>query len=302
MVLTPLSRPFSSHPPDERVKIVTDSVAQVPPQFVAQYQVQVVPATLILDEERYQDGVDLVPEHLYQFMRINQAPVKTTSPSVGEFYTHFSACLEESTGAVLYIGLSSKLTATFQAAQHAANLLREKYPKRKIILFDSQTATIAQGFLVMEAAVLAQAGENVDSISEKLADLRPKIGLVATLDTLEYLARGGRIGRAAFMLGNLIQIKPIVTIAHDGMVLPLGRARTMHDALHKMVNIVQKNCHGGRLRRLAILEADATENANLLQELAFSHLSTQEFYWTNFTPTMVAHAGPGIIGLAYQIE
>lgn len=284
------------------IKIVTDSVAQVPREFVEKYHIHVIPSTLVFDGQCYTDGIDLVPEHLYHFMRINQAPVKTTSPSVGDFYTHFSACIQESKAPILYIGLSSRLTATFEAASTAAALLAEKYPDQIISLYDSQIATIAQGFMVMEAATLAQTCASLETILAMLNKLRPKIGLVATLDTLEYLARGGRIGKAAFMLGNLIQIKPIVTIGADGLVAPLGRARTMSEALEKMIARVEKVCAGRSLRRLAILEADAAENSRTLKELALSKLTIQDFYWTDFTPTMVAHAGPGIIGLAYQME
>jgi DegV family protein with EDD domain len=284
------------------VRIVTDSVAQVPPDMVVKLNVQVVPATLILDDHRYQDGIDLPPQLLYQRMRIEKLPIQTTSPSVGQFYEHFTACLAQGPAQILYVGISSRMSATFSAAAQAASLLHQENPELVLSLFDSRIATIAQGFLVMEAARMAIEGATIDEIIADLEILRKNVGLVAALDTLEYLARGGRIGKAAYMLGSLIHVKPIVTLGEEGLVAPLDRVHSLHDALVKMVEYVVEKSEGRHLLRLAIMEADAAQHARELKELALQQLQPDDCYWTDFTPVMVAHAGPGILGLAYQIK
>lgn len=301
MPTSPTAPPQSTNQRRAPVRIVTDSVAQVPPEILLKHQIQVVPATLLLNDFRYQDGVDLPPQLLYQRMRIEKVPVQTTSPSVGQFYECFAAGLDPQPAPILYIGISNAMSATFSAAEQAASLLRQENPQLEIALFDSRIATIAEGFLVIEAAHMAAANMRIEEIIAELEMIRHRIGLVAALDTLEYLARGGRIGKAAYMLGSLIHIKPVVTIGEDGLVAPLTRVHSMHDALAKMVGYVEQKTKGRHLRRLAIMEADAADHAGLLKELALQSLQPDEFYWTDFTPVMVAHAGPGIIGLAYQI-
>jgi DegV family protein with EDD domain len=284
-----------------KVIIVTDSVAQVPPELARQLGIRVVPSILMVEGQKYLDGVDLEPDSLYQRMRLDKnLRLSTSAPSTGQFFNVFLDCLDGGAESVIYLGLTSRMSGTFNSAMAGAMLAREEYGDRQIHLFDTCTATIAQGFLVIEAAKMAAEGMDVPQILANLEQERRRIGLAATLETLEYLARGGRIGRAAFMLGNMIQMLPIFTFSDAGDVVPLERVRGHHRAMLKMVNYVAGRVAGCRSFTLAVMHADALPRAVALRDLAIERMHPDEIFITYFTPVMVAHAGPGMIGLAYH--
>jgi len=284
------------------VEIITDSVAQVPEDIVKELGIHVVPLTIIVGEERFRDGIDLPSATLFRRMRTEEIIVQTTSPSMGDFYQVFEERFGAGVNTLLYIGISSRLSATYSAAQAAAQLINEKFPDRNVVLFDSKMATIAQGMIVIEAAHQAKQGASLDQINSRIEDVRQRVGLVATLETLKYLERGGRIGKATFFLGSLIQVLPLLTIDGNGLVVPLTRVRGKREAMKKMVSYVAKQVAGCTYLRLAIMEADAITQAEELRDLAMQILKPDEIFWTDVTPVMVAHAGPGMYGLAYYYE
>jgi DegV family protein with EDD domain len=285
-----------------KLAVVTDSVAQVPQELENQLDIQVVPSTLILDGCEYKDGVDLVPDELYRRMREENIMVKTTSPPVGVFYQTFTHLIDRGASEILYIGLSSEMSATFSAAQNGARLAIEKYPDRYISLFDSKKATIAQGYIAIEAARLASQGASLRQVVERAEQVREHTGLFASLETLEYLSRGGRIGKAAYMLGSAIKILPIVTFGDDGTVAPVSMGRSDESTLRRMVAYVEEKTRGCRVLHIAIMQADALQRADRLRHIVLEKLQPAEIIVTHFTPVMVAHAGPGLIGIAYFYE
>ena len=299
----------SSTPPESRqspqpaakIAIVTDSVAQVPAERARQLGIRVVPSTIIVEGNKFLDGVDFNANGLYQRMRTEKNLVLSTSaPSAGQFFAVFKECLEAGADSVLYVGLSSRMSGTYSAAEGGAILAREEFGSRQITLFDTRIATIAQGFLAIEAAQLASQGADLEHILGHLNEERKHIGLVASLETLEYLARGGRIGKAAYMLGSAINILPVVSFGDDGVVLPIQRVRGHHRALVEMVSYVSTQVAGCRSLKLAVMHADALAQAEALQAMAVEALHPDEIFITHFTPVMAAHAGPGMIGLAYH--
>jgi DegV family protein with EDD domain len=284
------------------IEIITDSIAQVPSELARELGIHVIPSAIILDGQKYLDGVDLDPEILYQRMRDEKLIVQTTSPTVGQFYQVFQERLQAGAKALLYVGMSSRLSATFSTAEAAANLVLEEYPGRQISLFDSRIATIAQGFIAIQAARLARQGSSPEQVLAYIEKVRQRVGLVATLETLEYLARGGRIGKAAYMLGSLIQICPVVTIDEEGVVVPIARVRGKHEVLEKIVTYTEEQTAGSHNLHIAVMEASAPEAAARLGQLVQERLHPDSLLWTQFTSVMVAHAGPGIVGLAYYYE
>jgi len=286
----------------KRVTVVTDSVAQVPAEIIEQLNIQVIPSTLILNGHKYQDGVDLVPDELYRRMREEHILVQTTSPPVGIFYQTFVELIHDGVEEIIYIGLSGGMSATFSAAQSGAMLALEEFPDQKIILIDSKTATMAQGYIAIEAARLASQGATLTQIVARAEQVRKQTGLVATLETLEYLARGGRIGKIAYLLGAAVKILPVVTIGEDGMVAPVSIGRSQDGTLKSMIKYVAQQTQGSQTLHLAIMQADARQRATRLRDLAMERLSPVDIIMTDFTPVMGAHAGPGLIGIAYFYE
>ena len=287
--------------PEPIVAIVTDSVAQVPAEIAKQLGITVIPFTVHVDGQLYLDGIDLAPKELYRRMRLEDIMPTTAAPSLGNYQQTFEACLQAGAQAVLDVALSSKLSAGYSTARHAANLVREEFPDRIIEVLDSEQATITQGFVAMAAARAAAQGKPLAEVWQAAEAAKQRSGFAATLETLEYLARGGRIGQAAFMLGNMIKINPILSIM-DGEVTPVSRVRGETRALQAIVDQVARQVENHQVLHLAIMEADAPEAAARLQELALQQLQPTEFFHTEFTPVMGVHTGPGLIGLGYYYE
>jgi DegV family protein with EDD domain len=286
---------------ERNVAIVTDSVAQVPAEVARQLDITVIPFTVSIDGQPYLDGIDLAPKELYRRMRLENIMPTTTAPSLGQYQQAFEACLHAGAQAVLYVALSSKLSGGYSTACQAANIVKEEFPDRIIEVLDSQLATISQGFVAMAAARAAAQGKPLAEVRRAAEEANRRTGFAATLETLEYLARGGRIGKAAFMLGNMIKIKPILTL-EDGLVLPLSRVRGENNALQAIVDYVAQQVKNHRVLHLAIMEADAPEQAARLQELALQKLRPTELFHSEFTPVMGVHTGPGLVGLGYYYE
>ena len=286
---------------ERNVAIVTDSVAQVPAEVARQLDITVIPFTVSIDGQPYLDGIDLAPKELYRRMRLENIMPTTTAPSLGQYQQAFEACLHAGAQAVLYVALSSKLSGGYSTACQAANIVKEEFPDRIVEVLDSQLATISQGFVAMAAARAAAQGKPLAEVRRAAEEANRRTGFAATLETLEYLARGGRIGKAAFMLGNMIKIKPILTL-EDGLVLPLSRVRGENNALQAIVDYVAQQVKNHRVLHLAIMEADAPEQAARLQELALQKLRPTELFHSEFTPVMGVHTGPGLVGLGYYYE
>ena len=286
---------------ERNVAVVTDSVAQVPAEIARELAITVIPFTIQIEGQPYLDGIDLKPTELYRRMRLENILPTTTTASIGQYQRAFEARLRAGAQAVLCVELSSKLSSGYNAAKQAAEIVRDEFPDCLIVVLDCQQATISQGFIAIAAARAAAAGKPLPEVQQVAEEAKRRVGFAATLETLEYLARGGRIGKAAFMLGNLIKINPILTVK-DGEVTPVSRVRGENHALQAIVDYVARHVERHRKLYLAIMEADAPEQAARLQELALQQLQPEEIFHTEFTPVMGVHAGPGLIGLGYYYE
>ena len=289
------------HDSERIVTIMTDSVAQVPVEIAQQLAISIIPFTVNVNGQPYQDGIDLKPTELYRRMRHENFLPTTTAPSLGQYQQAYESCLHAGAQSVLYVSLSGKLSSGYSTANQAAEMTRGEFPDHQIIVLDSLQATISQGFVAIAAARAAAEGKPLPEVRRAAEEAMQRVGFAASLETLEYLARGGRIGKAAFMLGSLIKIKPILTIT-DGEVSPVGRVRDENHALRAIVDNVAQNVERGRNLHLAVMEADAPEQAERLKEIAMQRLQPAEIFNTEFTPVMGVHTGPGLIGLAYYYD
>lgn len=293
---------LSQYIDDGKVAVVTDSVAQVPATVAGELGISVVPFSVLVEDATFRDEVDITPTELYQRMRTEGILPRTSHPSLGEYLQVFRERLQAGAGSILYLPVSGKLSGAYDTALEAAPMIREEYPDREIGVFDTRTATIAQGFIAIEAAQASCRGAALGQVMDIAKDVRTRTGFVATLDTLEYLARGGRIGKLAYMLGSMIDVKPILNIGDDGLVAPIARVRGAGRSLEKMVAWVAERVAGKPGLRLAVMEGDAPDQAARLRDLALQELQPDEIFITSMTPVIGVHAGPGIIGLAYYHE
>jgi len=252
----------------KKVLVVTDSSATVPTDLVQQLDIRIVPILLQVDGQTFRDGVDITAKQVYQWQRSGQRLPTTSSPSVGDFLRVY-----------------------------AASQLQTDVPIR---LVNSHSAAMGQGFVVLEAARAAADGADLETVVARAESVASRVNLLAIIDTLEYLRRGGRIGGAAALLGTVLSIKPILYLV-DGHVDVFAKPRTKSRAIHIILEQMARQAQG-RPIHVAIFHADALDDANSLRETVAAHFNCAELYITPFTPVMGAHTGPGVLGLAYYAD
>jgi len=282
--------------------VVTGSAAQVPPDLANQLGIEILPLTIIVEGRAYLDGIDLFPGDLYQKMRTQMMEVKTAAPNIGQYYECFKRIIDQQERDVLCISLSGKLSSDYNAAVDAAKMISGENPRNKVTVFDSLRAAAPQGLLSIEAAKQLNAGEKIEDVVQYLMDARHKTGLIAALDSLDYLAQGGRIGKAAYLVGSVLQIVPILTINDEGIVAPSTIIRKKEKIIPGILSILAKETPGFTKLDLSVMHADAVEEAEVLRQSLKELYPTLDIPIGEFTPVMGAHAGPGLIGLGYLYE
>ena len=288
--------------PQNTPVVVTGSAAQVPPEIASQLGIVILPLVIIVEGKEYLDGIDLFPGELYQKMRTQKIEIKTAAPNVGQYYACFKRIIDQQESDVLCISLSGKLSSDYTAAVDAAKMLSGENPRNKVTVIDSLRAAAPQGLLAVEAAKRLRAGETIEDVVQYLMDARHRSGLIAALDSLDYLAQGGRIGKAAYLVGSALQIIPILTIDDEGIVMPSTIIRKKEKIIPGILSILAKETPGFTKLGLSVMHADAVEEAEVLRQSLKELYPTLDIPIGEFTPVMGAHAGPGLIGLGYLYE
>jgi DegV family protein with EDD domain len=253
----------------------------------------VVPNVVNWGTETYRDGVDMQSAEFFARLKTDPVLPTTAVASIGEIRDIYALAAEQA-DAVVGVHLSTKLSGTYSAAVQAAAML----PGKRIQVIDSNATAMAMGFVVLAAARAAQAGKSLDEVAQAARDTIPHVGVVFTVETLEFLRRGGRIGGAAAFMGSLLDMKPILDL-RDGRVEPVERVRTKKKAVERVLEIITERANSHRPVRLATLHAAAPEEAAALLEIAKRRLGAEEALLCEVSPTVAVHAGPGTIGLAY---
>jgi DegV family protein with EDD domain len=276
------------------VQLITDSTAYIPKDLLNRYQIGVAPQVLIWDNQEFRDGVDIQPGEFYT--RLKTAKVMpSTSQATPRFYVDlFRKGLDEYSS-ILVVTLSSKLSGTMASAIQA----REQFPGAPIEIVDSETTAMAMGFIVLAAAEADAQGASLAECKSLAERARQNVGVFFTVDTLEFLHRGGRIGGASRLLGSALNIKPILELT-DGRVEAIERVRTRSKSIDRMIELVEQRIGGRRPVRLAVLHANAEAEARSTLELANRRIGAVETIFSEVSPVVGTHAGPGTVGLAFM--
>ncbi|MGE5620189.1 MAG: DegV family protein [Sphingomonadaceae bacterium] len=271
-----------------KVRIVTDSTADLDEGEIERLGITVVPLNVHWNGDTYQDKVELSVDEFYRRLREEKGTPRTSQPSAGQFESAYRGLLADAEG-ILSIHISSKLSGTINSAQLAA----QQVGTGRIVVIDSLFTAFALGFLVERAARLAQEGASLAECAALVQGLIPRIRLVAAVDTLEFLRRGGRIGRAQAFAGNLLSIKLIFSI-QEGEVVPLDRVRTRAGAIKRTAEAVRA---WGAVEELAVLYGDDPAPAEELvgQLRAAQHGLTARR--GRIGPVLGTHTGPGVFGV-----
>ncbi len=278
----------------KKVAVVTDSTAYLPDDLTEKYQISVVPQVLIWEGKTYLDGVDIQPAEFYQRLSTAKEMPSTSQASPASMISIFKD-LHEKEYEILAVLISSKLSGTISSGEQA----REALPEVRVKIVDSQTTAMAMGFMAIEAAKAAADGASLEDCAAVAEQCRPLTGVVFAVDTLEFLHRGGRIGGAARFIGTALNFKPILEV-QQGAIEAAGRVRTRKKSLQRLVELVEERIGGRTPLHLATLHANAREEAHALLDQAAQQMNADESVFSEVSPVVGTHTGPGTIGLAFM--
>ncbi len=271
------------------VKIVTDSLSDITADLAQELGITVVPLTVFFGHESFLDRVTITTDEFYQKLAYGPVWPSTTQPPPGDFINVYNKLAKE-TDEILVVTLSSKLSGTYQSAIQAKNLMDGKC---RIEVIDSLKVAMGLGLIVITAAKAVQAGANLDEVANLVRKAIPRSHLLAYFDTLKYLAKGGRIGKAQGMLGAMLSIKPILNVK-DGEMSPVTKLRSKAAGMDYLCNFV---AGFPKIEELAVEHATTPDVADELVERFGSLFPKERIYRSTISPVVGTHAGPGAIAV-----
>ena len=272
--------------------ILTDSCADLNQDLISRFAIHTISLTVFINEKIYHDGIDLSLPELYHQVEASGELPKTSAPSVAEFQTFFQAY----PGDLIYTGISSKLSATYQNAFLAA----ENLPDRHIHVIDSKNLSTGIGLLVLKAADLRDQGVPADEIEKEILALLPKVHTSFMVDTLEYLYKGGRCTAVENIVGSLLKIRPVLEVKADGSLGIKEKTRgTRKKALIYLLDDFKAHLPNIDLQRVFVTHSGCDEDGEFLASELSKIAPIQEIYVTTAGCTISSHCGPGTIGILY---
>ena len=278
------------------VRLVTDSTADIPQDQAQAAGITVVPLTVFFGDEAYLDGVELDNASFYRKLQASKELPHTSQPSPAAFQEAYVHLINEGADAILSVHLSSKLSGTYQSACTAWDTLPDTVNKIPIEIIDSQNISIAMSRSIMRAAQEAREGLGLSEIKAHILDELARTRILCVLDTLEYVKRGGRIGGARAFLGNMLSVKPIISLK-DGEVIPVEQPRTRNKAYARVAELVQEM---GKIEHVSIAESSEGFAQQLAQVIKTVYAGDLPIY--KLGAVLGTHTGPGTAAIAVVIE
>jgi DegV family protein with EDD domain len=275
------------------IKLVTDSTAYLPEDRVQALDIRVVPLCVHFGQEACLEGIDITGEEFYARLKAEPELPTTSQPSAGEFLEVFKE-LHEAGHEIVCLTISSAISGTWNSAMAAKDML----PEAAISVVDSLYTTVALQLMVEAAAEAIAAGATRTEIAQQLEEIRGKMLLLFVVDTLEFLAKGGRIGNARALLGTVLRVKPILTL-QDGAIEPLEQVRTKKKAVARMESLIEEHLGDAASQaKLGITHALVPEEAQALKVEMMQRLGCREPLVHELGPVIGTHTGPGLLGIA----
>lgn len=279
------------------VAVLTDSTASIPESLLERLHIRTVAYYIHRGQEVLRDLVTIQREEFVRWMLTARFLPTTASPGPGDYFEAFRQLALEGKREILSIQMSSKVSGGFQAATVAQTMMQEEFPDIHIEVVDTQNAALSQGWMVIEAARGALAGLSLDGLVNIVKRMIPITHMIQTADTLKYLYMGGRIGKAQELLGTVLNIKPLIGI-EDGVIVPLGRARSRMQAYQEMAEMVVGAIGKGKAK-IAYVHVGAQREVEKLKEIIEAKVSVVESFIGELSPALAVHSGPGTTGLCY---
>lgn len=274
------------------VRIVTDSSADLPSDLAQRWNITVIPCYVVIGDQSHRDGVDISPEDFYQGLVSNSQLPTTAQPSAADFQAMYQALLDQGHD-IVSIHISRKLSGTLNSAEQARAALGDAAANR-IEIIDSQLASIPLGLVALSAGQLAAGSDSHRQVAAQVNRDLPLTHGYFVLDTLTFLQKGGRIGKAQAFVGSVLNVKPILTI-RDGEAHPVERPRNRDRALRRLVDLVQQLAP---VKQLAVIYSTEKDQAEALKIKLSGSLPPETMVVTRFGPTLGTYIGPKALGVA----
>lgn len=277
------------------VRIVTDSTADIPADVAEKLGITVVPLTVFFGEEAFLDGVELDNAGFYRKLQSSKDLPRTSQPAPAMFQEAYTRLIDEGADGILSVHLSSKLSGTYQSARTASESLPESARQIPIEVIDSKSISVGMSRAIMQAAEEARQGQDLNAIKSHALDQLARTHILAVLDTLEYVKRGGRIGGARAMLGNMLSVKPIVGLK-DGEVVPVEQPRTRSKAYARVAQLLAEQ---GKIEHVSIAESSEDVGHQLADAIKTTYHGDLPIY--RLGAVLGTHTGPGTAAIAYVV-
>lgn len=280
------------------IKIVTDSTSYLPEDLIKRYDISVVSLNVMFEKESFRE-VDIKKDTFYEKMSMCREIPTSSQPNINEIYDAFKRCTDNN-DSVVGIFLSSDMSGTYSSANVVKKMILEKNSKAEIELIDSRSNCMQMGYAVLEAARASDKGETMEEVLKAARRVINKSHFLFVPDTLEYLRKGGRIGGAAALIGNIFQIKPILTV-RDGKTAVFAKVRTKRRAVEKILNTLVEDLKNNELGEIIVHHINSnTEGMSLagkIENVLGIHVRV-----TSIGPVIGLHVGPGTIGVVYYTK
>ncbi len=283
----------------KQVAIVTDSMANLTPQNVEQYQIVIVPIMLLIQGKIYRDGIDITPSEAYKLFLQDPEKFNTSPASPGHYLEAYREASKQAKN-ILCVTLSSKLSTGYQMACVAKEQAKTELPEIRIEVMDSQNVIAAEGFVALAAARAATEGKDLVEVLRAAGEVRDKVTFVAFLDTIRHVYRTGRIPKIASRIGAVLNVRPILT-SSSGLVRFKGIAKNREQGMSRLLETLRDKV-GQKPVHVAVMHAFAPEEAERLKDRVSSAFNCAELFITEFSPVMGYATGTGTLGLAFYEE
>lgn len=280
--------------------IITDSATDMPKEIVDKYHLHVIPTPVVIEGKDYFDGETVFPKEFYQYQR-DQKEISTYHINTFMFKEHFRPYAERNE-TVIYVCFSTGLAATFNAARMAKEELMEEFPDWDMTIVDSKCASLGFGLLVYYALRMQEHGADKETVIEALEYHREHIKHVFTVETLEYLFKGGRLSRASMVVGGVLDIKPIIHMDENGSLKAIEKVRGRNKSLKRIVELIGEWCQNPGDQLFGICHGDDYETMKRVEEMVKEAYGDVTFLENYVGCAIGAHTGTGIIGIVFLAE
>ncbi|MCR8633637.1 DegV family protein [Paenibacillus radicis (ex Xue et al. 2023)] len=276
-----------------QIRIVTDSTADIPADLQEALGIEVIPLKVHFGMDTYRDQIDMSSEVFFENLTSSAVLPTTSQPSPVQFVETYKRMLKAADTSIISVHLSSGLSGTYQSAILAKSMMDDS---ADLTVIDSKSASYGFGSIVVAAAEAARAGRSKDEIINLIHSMRQQLKLYFLVDTLEYLQKGGRIGKAAALVGSLLNIKPILSVSDEGTVYSVDKVRGQKKAMARIIELLKQDL-GDKPLNITIAHAAALDNAELFNEMMLQNFVVKSTRYTQIGPVVGTHTGPGAVAV-----